>query len=87
MSTNAPEIRALFVPVANYPEVRNLPGCANATSTCAIGLATNQGLRRQLGGGFDGIKPETGKGWSVGADFAPELRANRDILQVRIDTR
>ena len=61
----------LFVPVANYPEGRWLPGCATATTTCAIGLATNQGLRRQLGGGFDGIKPETGKGWSVGLDFAP----------------
>jgi iron complex outermembrane recepter protein len=61
----------LFVPVANYPDVRGLPGCATATTTCAVGLATNQGLRRQLGGGFDGIKPETGKGWSVGFDFAP----------------
>ena len=61
----------LFVPVANYPEVRGLPGCANATTTCAVGLSTNQGLRRQLGGGFDGIKPETGKGWSVGLDFTP----------------
>jgi iron complex outermembrane receptor protein len=63
----------LFVPVANYPDVRGLPGCAAATSTCAVGLATNQGLRRQLGGGFDGIKPETGKGWSVGFDFAPSF--------------
>jgi iron complex outermembrane receptor protein len=36
-----------------------------------VGLATNPGLRRQLGGGFDGIQPETGKGWSVGADIAP----------------
>jgi len=63
----------LFVPVANYPEVRGVPGCATATTTCAIGLATNQGLRRQLGGGFDGIKPETGKGWSVGLDFAPQF--------------
>jgi len=63
----------LFVPVANYPDVRGVPGCATATTTCAVGLATNQGLRRQLGGGFDGIKPETGKGWSVGFDFAPPL--------------
>jgi iron complex outermembrane receptor protein len=63
----------LFVPVANYPEVRGLPGCANATTTCAVGLSNNQGLRRQLGGGFDGIKPETGKGWSVGLDFTPSF--------------
>jgi len=66
-----PDNGTLFVPVANYPDVRGLPGCATATTTCAVGLATNQGLRRQLGGGFDGIKPETGKGWSVGFDFAP----------------
>jgi iron complex outermembrane receptor protein len=59
------------VPVANYPEVLQLPGCANATVTCAVALSNNPGLRRQLGGGFDNIKPETGRSWSVGADFAP----------------
>jgi len=59
------------VPVANYPEVRGLPGCANATVTCAVALSSNPGLRRQLGGGFDNIQPETGRSWSVGADFAP----------------
>lgn len=63
---------SLFVPVAAYPEVRNVPGCANATVTCNIGLGTNQGLRRQLGGGFLNIVPQTGKAWSVGADFQPQ---------------
>ncbi|RAK50776.1 TonB-dependent receptor domain-containing protein [Phenylobacterium deserti] len=62
---------SLFVPVASYPEVLNVPGCANATVTCNIGLGTNQGLRRQLGGGFLNITPQTGKAWSVGADFQP----------------
>jgi iron complex outermembrane receptor protein len=61
------------VPVANYPEVRGVPGCATATVTCALGLSSNPGLRRQLGGGFDNIQPETGRSWSVGADFAPEF--------------
>jgi iron complex outermembrane receptor protein len=59
------------VPVANYPDVRQLPGCANATVTCAVALSSNPGLRRQLGGGFDNIQPETGRSWSVGADFTP----------------
>jgi iron complex outermembrane receptor protein len=61
------------VPVANFPEVLGVPGCANATVTCALGLSNNQGLRRQLGGGFDNIQPETGRSWSVGADFAPQF--------------
>ncbi|HVI31445.1 TonB-dependent receptor domain-containing protein [Phenylobacterium sp.] len=62
---------SLFVPVANYPEVRGVPGCANATTTCNIGLGTNQGLRRQLGGGFLNIVPQTGDAWSVGLDYIP----------------
>jgi iron complex outermembrane receptor protein len=40
---------------------------------CAVGLSNNQGLRRQLGGGFDNIQPETGRSWSVGADFSPQF--------------
>lgn len=62
---------SLYVPVAAYPSVTQVPGCANATVTCLLGLSNNQGLRRQLGGGFDGVKPETGSAWSVGADFTP----------------
>ena len=62
---------SLFVPVANYPEVRGVPGCENATTTCNIGLGINQGMRRQLGGGFLNIKPQTGDAWSVGVDLAP----------------
>jgi iron complex outermembrane receptor protein len=62
---------SLFVPVANYPQVKGIPGCENATVTCNIGLGNNQGLRRQLGGGFLNIKPQTGDAWSVGADFSP----------------
>jgi len=61
------------VPVANYPEVRGVPGCATATVTCALGLSSNPGLRRQLGGGFDNIQPETGRSWSVGADWSPDF--------------
>lgn len=63
----------VYVPVAAYPEVRNLPGCANATVTCQIGSGVNPGLRRQLGGGIDGIKPQKGSAWSVGVDLTPRF--------------
>jgi len=63
----------LFVPVSAYPDVTKLPGCAGSTTTCHIGLSNNQGLRRQLGGGFSNIKPETGNAWSIGADITPRF--------------
>ena len=50
---------------------RSCPDVPTRPSPARWAWPTIQGLRRQLGGGFDGIKPETGKGWSVGADFAP----------------
>ncbi|MGC1305109.1 MAG: TonB-dependent receptor [Caulobacteraceae bacterium] len=63
----------IFVPVSAYPNVTQVPGCANATTTCELGLSNNQGLRRQLGGGFDNVQPERGEAWSVGVDFTPRF--------------
>lgn len=60
------------VPIANYPEIVNIPGITCGPETCEIGSATNiQGMRRQLGGGFSGMTPQYGTSWSVGVDFAP----------------
>ncbi len=36
----------ILVPVSRYPDVKLLPGCAAATTSCQIGLAINQGLDR-----------------------------------------
>jgi iron complex outermembrane receptor protein len=69
------------VPVANYPEVVNVPGavqqntnlpCTTASVSCTIGQG-NSGMRRQLGGGFTGEVPQKGRSWSVGVDFAPRF--------------
>lgn len=62
---------SLFVPIAAYPEVVNVPGAVCTATTCNIGLGNNPGMRRQLGGGFVNIKPQTGNSWSVGIDLAP----------------
>jgi iron complex outermembrane receptor protein len=35
------------------------------------GTGGNQGLERQMGGGFVNVKPETGLAWSLGVDFSP----------------
>lgn len=62
----------LDVPVAAYPEVRNLPGCENVTTVCRVGAGTGrEGLDRSLGAGFAGVVPQTGSSWSVGVDFTP----------------
>jgi iron complex outermembrane receptor protein len=68
------------VPVANYPEVVNVPGavvqntntpCTASSDVCTIGQG-NLAMRRQLGGGFSNMVPQKGRSWSFGFDFAPE---------------
>lgn len=62
----------LDVPVAAYPEVKNLPGCENVTTVCRVGAGTGrEGLDRSLGAGFAGVVPQTGSSWSIGLDFTP----------------
>jgi iron complex outermembrane receptor protein len=72
------------IPVANFPTVAQIPGAVcTGTSTpastgCPLvtvgqtsGVNGDQGLERQLGGGFVNVKPQTGNAWSIGVDFAP----------------
>ena len=61
---------AINVPVALYPEVKQVPGCATATVTCQIGTGINQGISRSYGAGLS-AEPQTGNSWSVGFDFNP----------------
>jgi iron complex outermembrane recepter protein len=61
---------AFNVPVANYPNVTQVPGCAAQTVNCTIS-STTQGII--LSGANSGLKPETGSDWSIGADFTPEF--------------
>lgn len=72
---------ALNVPVATYPNVVEVPGavevnssnaCTAASTVCTIGQG-NLAMRRQLGGGFVNIKPQTGNSWSIGLDLAPDF--------------
>ncbi|MEO7691067.1 MAG: TonB-dependent receptor plug domain-containing protein [Sphingomonas sp.] len=71
----------IVVPVATYPAVVNIPGATctppptptTTPTTCTIGLAANQGLRRQLGGGFTHEVPMTGESYSFGLDLAPRF--------------
>ncbi|MEG3149274.1 TonB-dependent receptor [Sphingomonas sp. ZT3P38] len=77
------------VPVANYAAVKQVPGavitntqlaCNDANlalqsaTTCTIGqVGVNQGLRRQLGGGFSNMVPQKGTSYSFGLDLAPRF--------------
>ncbi len=60
------------VPVALYPQVLQVPGCAGATTTCQLGSSVNPGLSRTYGIGPN-ARPETGNSWSVGLDFNPSF--------------
>ena len=71
------------IPVAAFPLVAQVPGVACSTVGTPIanckyftvgqtsGANGDQGIERQLGGGLDNVKPETGNTWSVGMDYAP----------------
>ena len=67
----------LNVPVAAYPSIVGLPGCAAGAVTCTVGGSVN-GL--QVNGGNASLKPQKGRSWSVGADwnpaFVPGFRAS-----------
>jgi iron complex outermembrane recepter protein len=61
---------SLVVPVANFPTVTQLPGCAGQTVSCQIGTSTSPGLTRSYGIGPT-ARPQTGSSWSIGLDFNP----------------
>src|SRR3546814_12895705 len=42
----------IAVPIANYPDVVNIPGVQCDATTCTIGTPAIQGMRRQRGGGL-----------------------------------
>lgn len=56
------------VPLAAYPSLAGVPGCVAGATTCQLG-STITGV--QITGGNKNLKPQTGKSWSVGADFQP----------------
>lgn len=58
------------VPVALYPQVTGIPGCAGVTTVCQLGSSVNPGLSRTYGIGPN-ARPETGNSWSVGVDYTP----------------
>jgi iron complex outermembrane receptor protein len=61
---------AVNVPVAANPLLAQLPGCATAT-VCQLGSSTVNGL--QISGGNRYLQPQTGKSWSIGADYTPHF--------------
>jgi len=66
--------QAFNVPASVFPTVTGLPGCAAqvaAQGYCTLGNSALPGLSRQYGGALSGVKPQTGNGWSVGADVSP----------------
>jgi len=74
------------IPLAAFPTINQIPGVQCSTAGVAIGacqfftvgstagtngVGGNQGLERQMGGGFVNVRPQTGLSWSVGADWNP----------------
>jgi iron complex outermembrane receptor protein len=61
----------IAVPIANYPDVVNIPGVVCSATTCNIGTGNIRGI--QLNGGSASLKPQKGRTWSLGVDILPSL--------------
>lgn len=66
-------LNSMVVPLSVHPEAANIPGadCSSGTS-CVLGLS-GPGLTRSFGAGLHNVVPQTGRGWSIGADFTPDV--------------
>jgi iron complex outermembrane receptor protein len=62
---------AVNVPVSANPLLAQLPGCAPPATTCQLGSSTVNGA--QITGGNRYLQPQTGKSWSIGADYTPHF--------------
>jgi iron complex outermembrane receptor protein len=60
---------APIIVTANFPNAIGIPGCPTGSATCSLNNVT--GLL--ITGGNGGLQPQTGKSWSIGADFRPEF--------------
>ncbi len=62
---------SITVTTAAYPLVvqEGIPGCTAASVTCNI--SSLQGVTRRSGDG--NVKPQKGRGWSLGVDFNPDF--------------
>jgi iron complex outermembrane receptor protein len=59
---------APVIQTASFPNAIGIPGCAVGATTCSVG-GNVTGLL--ITGGNGGLEPQTGKSWSIGADFTP----------------
>jgi iron complex outermembrane receptor protein len=59
------------VPLALYPQAKQIPGCTTATTVCTFNTTAVQGVVIQ--GGNSNLKAQIGHTWTVGADFAPPV--------------
>jgi iron complex outermembrane receptor protein len=67
--TDVSNVNHLSIP-NGFPGAIGLPGCTAATPVCVIGTPAVTGI--QVNGPNSELKPETGKNWSAGFDWAPQ---------------
>jgi iron complex outermembrane recepter protein len=60
------------ISTAAFPGAIGIPGCAATATTCSLNNVT--GLL--ITGGNGSLKPQTGKSWSIGVDYAPSFVPN-----------
>ncbi len=58
------------IPVANFPEARQIPGCENVATHCSVGSSTSRPGMFRLHTDPN-MAPQTGESWSIGFDWAP----------------
>jgi iron complex outermembrane recepter protein len=78
-------VNTLAVPVSAYPILTQMgiPGCTAGSVTCNI--SSLQGIQNTSGDHH--MHAQTGKGWSVGADFNPDFAPNLNLSATLWDTQ
>ncbi|HUO20957.1 MAG TPA: TonB-dependent receptor [Caulobacteraceae bacterium] len=60
---------AITIPYSVVPALAQVPGCVATAASCTIGTSI---AGAEITGGNRYLVPQTGKSWSVGADFTPD---------------
>ncbi len=82
----APGQGTFTVPYASFPTAANIPTCPAAPATsCTFNTATVAGAL--IAGGNANLKPQRGKAWSFGVDFAPTFAPGLKVSVTYWDNR
>jgi iron complex outermembrane receptor protein len=84
LSRVTPNTTSATVPTATFPNIIGDPGCSADSSSCQIN-STVVGVYRYTGN--PATKPERGRAWNIGMDYAPDFLPDFDLSWTLFDNK